>query len=408
MLHTRYSTVEPSPIERERRVGAANYSPLPVVIAHGRDTRLWDVEGREYLDFISAYSAVNHGHLHPRLVAAARRQLEDIAVTSRALHAAALAPFLEEVCRASGFSRALPMNTGAEAVETAIKAARRWAYRVKGVAPDAAEILVARNNFHGRTTTVIGFSSEDAYRAGFGPFGGGFRHFDFGDMASLESGLTPGTCAVLVEPIQGEAGVILPPEGFLRAVRQWCDRHGLLLLLDEIQTGLGRTGRMFAFEHEGVRPDGIVLGKALGGGIVPVSAFVANSELMDVFDPGSHGSTFGGNPLAAAVGLEALRVIEEEGLAERSAELGAHMLARLRGMGSALIQEVRGRGLWAGIDLDPARVSARAVSERLATHGVLAKETRARTLRLAPPLTITRADLDYAVDQLEATLAEFD
>lgn len=393
-------------IERERRVCAGNYLSLPVVVERARGARVWDADGNAYLDFIGAYSAVSHGHLHPRLVEALQRQLGRVAVTSRAVHASALAPFLEALCRVSGFARVLPMNTGAEAVETAIKAMRRWAYRVKGVERGGAEILVANDNFHGRTTTIVGFSTQEAYRDDFGPFAPGFRHFEFGDMASMEAALTPRTCGVLMEPIQGEAGVIIPPDGYLRAVREWCDRHGLLLVLDEIQSGLGRTGRMFAYEHEGIRPDGLILGKALGGGLLPVSAFLADEALMGMFDAGSHGSTFGGNPLAAAVGLEALRVIEDEGLVERSAELGTYLLAELRALPSDLVVGVRGRGLWAAIEIDSRRVSARAVADRLAEHGVLAKDTHEAVLRLAPPLTIARADLEWALERLAATLAE--
>jgi ornithine--oxo-acid transaminase len=395
-------------IAREGRVCAGNYAPLNVVAERACGARIWDAEGNCYLDFIGAYSALSHGHLHPRVVEALRRQLERVAVTSRALHAAALAPFLEELCRISGFERALPMNTGAEAVETAIKAVRRWAYRVKGIACGEAEILVARNNFHGRTTTLAGLSTQEDYRADFGPFAPGFRHFVFGDLGSMEAALNRGTCAVLMEPIQGEAGVIIPPCGYLRAVREWCDRHGLLLILDEIQSGLGRTGRMFAYEHERIRPDGLVLGKSLGGGLLPASAFLADEPLMSMFDAGSHGSTFGGNPLAAAVGLEALRVIEEEGLVQRSAELGEHLLGRLRGLRSGLLRDVRGKGLWAAMELDARGITARAFAQRLAARGVLVKDTHGTVVRLSPPLTIQRDDLDWAIDRVAATLAELE
>lgn len=396
---------ERAAIERERQVCARNYDPLPIVIERGEDVWLYDTGGRRYLDFMSAYSAVAHGHRHPRLVAVAQAQLGRVCVTSRAFHNDRLGPFLEELCRLSGFQRALPMNTGAEAVETAIKAARRWGYRVKGIAPDRAAILVARNNFHGRTTTIVGFSSDPSTRAGFGPFDGGFRLFDFGDPASLEAVAGDDVCAVLVEPIQGEAGVIVPPEGWLRALRDWCDRHHVLLILDEVQSGLGRTGRSFAFEHESIRPDAIVVGKALGGGIVPVSAFVADAALMDVFEPGSHGSTFGGNPLAAAVGLEALRVLQEEQLAERSAVLGRHLLARLRAIAGARPIAVRGRGLWAGFDLHGSGIDAHAFVERLAQHGVLTKEAH-NAIRIAPPLTITKAQLDWGLDRVAEVLDE--
>ncbi len=394
-------------IALERAVCAANYAPIPVVVESAEDVWIRDVEGRRYLDFMSAYSAASHGHRHPRLVAAAIAQINRVSITSRAFYSDTLGPFLTELCRLSGLARALPMNSGAEAVETAIKAARRWAYRVRGIEPDRAVILVAEGNFHGRTSTIVGFSSEPAYRDGFGPFAPAFRHFRFGDIASLDAVHDDTVCAVLVEPIQGEAGIVVPPEGWLRALRQWCDRHGVLLLLDEVQSGLGRTGRMFAFEHEGVRPDGLILGKALGGGIVPVSAFLADETVMGVFEPGSHGSTFGGNALAAAVGLEALRVLQDEQLSQRSAVLGRHLLRRLHELAAGRSIEVRGRGLWAGVDLRHAGVDARRVVERLAQHGVLSKETHETVIRIAPPLTITRADLDLGIDRLAEVLDSF-
>lgn len=395
-------------IELERRVAAANYDPLPVVLSQGRGEWLTDVDGRRYLDFMSAYSAVSHGHAHPRLVRTLTEQAQRVAVTSRAYHSDTLGPFLERLTRLTGLDRALPANGGAESVETAIKAARRWGYRFKGIAADRANIVVARGNFHGRTTTIVGFSTEPAYRADFGPFAPGFKHFEFGDIESLAAAIDENTCAVLIEPIQGEAGIVVPPDGFLRAARRLCDERGVLLILDEIQSGLGRTGRWFAFQHEGIRPDGVILGKALGGGLLPVSAFVARHDVMRVFEPGSHGSTFGGNPLAAAVGLEALRVIEDEGLVARSAALGAHLLARLRAIDSTLIVDVRGRGLWAGVELDARRVSARRVVERLAERGVLSKETHETVIRFAPPLTIAREALDWGLDVFVETLHEFE
>ena len=396
----------PSLVERERAVCARNYAPVPVVVERALDVWVWDVEGRRYLDFMSAYSAVSHGHRHPRLVAAATAQMGKVCVTSRAYHSDTLAPFLETLCRLAGLERALPMNTGAEAVETAIKAARRWGHRVKGIAPDRAVIVVADGNFHGRTTTIVGFSSEAEYRRDFGPFAAGFAHFRFGDLASLEAAITPETCAVLIEPVQGEAGIVVPPAGWLRDVRALCDRHRVLLILDEVQSGLGRTGRTFAFEHDGIRPDGLILGKALGGGLLPVSAFLADSALMDVFEPGSHGSTFGGNALAAAVGLEALRVLHDEQLAERSAVLGRHLLRRLSDFPAAWRVHVRGLGLWAGVDLCDSGADARRVVERLAERGVLSKETHGTVIRIAPPLTITLADLDWGIDQLRDAIAE--
>ncbi|WP_332813052.1 ornithine--oxo-acid transaminase [Ramlibacter sp.] len=385
----------------EARYGAHNYQPVPVVVARALDCLVWDVEGREYIDMMGAYSAVSHGHLHPRLVAAARAQLERVAVTSRAYYGDTLGPFLARLCSLAGFDRALPMNTGAEAVETAIKCARRWGYRIKGIPDGQAEILVARGNFHGRTSTIVGFSSEPEYRAGFGPFAPGFRHFDFGDMGSVRAAAGPNTCAVLVEPIQGEAGVVVPPPGFFRELRDWCTHHRVLLVDDEVQAGLGRTGRWFAFEHEGIRPDALVLGKALGGGLLPVSAFLADEEVMGVFDPGSHGSTFGGNALAAAVALEGLRVLQEERLVERAAELGPYLMQSLQDVQRAarpLIRDVRGRGLWVGVDIDPAHGSARALVEQLARRGVLSKETHETVIRFAPPLTIAPALIDRAVD----------
>jgi ornithine--oxo-acid transaminase len=396
-------------IGKEARYGARNYQPVPVVVDRAKDCLVWDVEGREYIDMMSAYSAVSHGHLHPRLVAAAHRQLERVAVTSRAYHGTTLGPFLEKLCTIAGFERALPMNTGAEAVETAIKCARRWGYRSKGIADGKAEILVARGNFHGRTSTVIGFSSEAEYRADFGPFAPGFAHFDFGDMDSVRAATTANTCAVLVEPIQGEAGVIVPPAGFFAQLREWCDRNNILLIIDEVQAGLGRTGKWFAFEHEGIRPDALILGKALGGGLLPVSAFLADARVMDVFNPGSHGSTFGGNALAAAVALEALNVIEDEQLVARSAELGAYLHQCLRDVmaeSGGLIRDVRGRGLWVGVDIEPAHATARDLVERLAAHGVLSKETHDTVIRFAPPLTITPALIDQAVERFRAVVLE--
>ena len=388
-------------IAKEARFGARNYQPVAVVVERALDCLVWDVEGREYIDMMGAYSAVSHGHLHPRIVAAAQRQLGRVAVMSRAYHGTTLGPFLEKLCTMSGFERALPMNSGAEAVETAIKCARRWGHRVKGIADGQAEILVARQNFHGRTSTIVGFSSEPEYRAGFGPFAPGFRHFDFGDMASVRAATGGNTCAVLIEPIQGEAGVIVPPPGFFKELRAWCTDNDILLIDDEVQAGLGRTGKLFAFEHEGIRPDALILGKALGGGLLPVSAFLADARVMDVFNPGSHGSTFGGNALAAAVALEALRVLEDERLVERSAEMGGYLIARLRAvqaLAPGLIRDVRGRGLWIAVDIDPAQASARELVERLATAGVLSKETHETVIRFAPPLTITADLIDRAVD----------
>lgn len=398
-------------IRLESEVAAPNYQPIPVVLQSGRGEWLFDVDGRRYLDLMSAYSAVSHGHAHPRLVKALTDQAAQVAVTSRAYYSTVLGAFMEHLtglCElSSGKGKALPSSGGAEAVETAIKAARRWGYRVKGIASDRAEIAVARGNFHGRTTTIVGFSTEESYRADFGPFSAGFRHFDFGDIESLKAAINEDTCAVLLEPIQGEAGIVVPPDGFLREVRALCDERRVLMILDEIQSGLGRTGRWFAYQHEGIRPDALILGKALGGGLLPVSCVVGIPEMMDVFEPGSHGSTFGGNPLAAAVGLESLRVIEDEGLVARSAALGAHMLARLQSIASPLIRQVRGRGLWVGVELEPS-VSARDVVERLAECGVLTKDTHGTVIRFAPPLTISRDALDWGIDVFADTLRQFE
>lgn len=399
------TSINSDTIAVEKRWCAQNYKPLPVVIARAEGVWMWDADGKRYLDMMAAYSAVNTGHGHPRILSALAEQAGKVAVISRAFYSDKLGSFLERLCRLTGLDGACPMNTGAEAVETAIKAARRWAYRVKGVAADQAEILVADGNFHGRTTTIVGFSSEPAYRDGFGPFAPGFRIVPFGDADAMEAAITPNTAAILVEPIQGEAGIIVPPDGYLRRLREICDRHNVLLILDEIQSGLGRTGHWFAHQHEGIRPDGLCLGKALGGGVMPVSAFVARRDVIDMFGPGSHGSTFGGSPLAAAVGLAALDTIADEGLVERSAELGAHMIARLRGIDSKAITAVRGRGLWVGVEIDPAIATARHVCELLMEQGVLSKETHDTTIRFAPPLVITRPELDWAIDRFAAVLS---
>jgi ornithine--oxo-acid transaminase len=391
-------------MELENRHSAPNYAPLPVMLSRGRGSYLWDTDGRRYIDMMSAYSAASHGHAHPRILAVLGEQARQLAVPSRAYYSDRLGPFLAEITRLTGLDAALPMNTGAEAVETAIKAARRWGYRVKGIPRDRAEIIVAAGNFHGRTTTITSFSCEPDYRDGFGPFTPGFRIVPFGDLDAMERAITPETAAVLVEPIQGEAGVIVPPAGWLAGVRQLCDLHRVLLIVDEVQSGLGRTGTWFAFERDNIRPDGVVLGKALGGGVLPVSAFVGSRELMDVFTPGSHGSTFGGNPLAAAVGLEALRVIADEGLVDRSRVLGAHMLERLRAIRSPVLKDVRGRGLWAGAEIDPRFATARQACLALLEKGVLSKETHHTVVRLAPPLVITRDDLDTAIDNFAEVL----
>lgn len=393
-------------IELENEYCAHNYHPLPVVLVKGAGAYVWDNQGKRYLDMMSAYSAVSHGHCHPRLVTTLMDQAQRLGIVSRAFHSDRLGPFLEKLCQVAGQERALPMNSGAEAVETALKAARKWAYKVKGVARDRAEIIACEGNFHGRTVAIVGMSSEPQYRDGFGPFAPGFKLVPFGNAAALEAAITSNTAAFLVEPIQGEGGIIVPPPGYLAECARICKKHNVLLICDEIQTGLGRTGTTLAVQHEGVVPDGLVLGKALGGGLLPVSAFLARREVMDVFTPGDHGSTFGGNPLAAAVGLEALRVFEDEHLARRAAELGSWFMTELRDRANELVIDVRGRGLLIGMEIDPARCAARTVAERLMEHGVLSKETHHIVLRFAPPLVVTHAQLQEALHAIITVLTE--
>ena len=387
----------------ENEWGAHNYHPLDVVVERGQGPCLYDVNGTRYLDCLSAYSAVNQGHCHPRILAAMHEQASRVTLTSRAFRNEQLPLFCQELARFCGMDAVLPMNTGAEAVETAIKAARRWGYRVKGIPEGCAEIIVCENYFHGRTTTIIGFSSEPSYRDGFGPFTPGFVTVPFADAGAIEAAITPNSCAVLLEPIQCEAGILIPPAGYLADVAAVCRRNGILLLADEIQTGLGRTGRRFACDHESVKPDAYILGKALSGGCYPVSAFVTRQEVMDVFDPGSHGSTYGGNPLGCAIARAALAVIEEEQLAERSAELGGWFLEQLRTIRHSRIREIRGRGLLVGIELT---VAARPFCEALMHHGLLCKETHDRVVRLAPPLVIDRDELAWAVTQIRHAFEE--
>lgn len=385
--------------------GAHNYSPLPVVLHRGSGVHLWDVAGRKYLDMMSAYSAVSLGHGHPRILATLNSQAATLAVTSRAFYNDRLPPLLKRLCELTGMDEVLPANTGLEAVETALKAARKWAYKVKGVAADQAEIIACHGNFHGRSIAIVGMSSEPQYRDGFGPFPPGLRRIPYGDPAALEAAITAQTAAFLVEPVQGEGGIIVPPAGYLAECARICRERNVLLICDEVQTGLGRTGRILACEHENVVPDGVILGKALGGGVLPISAFVAKRHVTQVFAPGDHGSTFGGNPLAAAVALEALDVIVSERLAARAAELGSYFLERLRAIDSPLIREVRGLGLLIGVDLDPARTNARIVCERMLERGVLSKDTHGTVVRFAPPLVATRADIDQAVATLASVLA---
>jgi ornithine--oxo-acid transaminase len=379
---------------------AHNYQPLPVVIAEAEGAWVTDVDGRRYLDLLAAYSAINFGHRHPRLVAAARRQLDRVTLVSRAFEHDQFGPFCAELAALAGLEMVLPMNTGAEAVETGIKTARKWGYEVKGVPADQAVIVAFEGNFHGRTTTIISFSTDEDSRASFGPFTPGFTVVPYGDLDALAAAMDDRVVGVLVEPIQGEAGVLVPPPGFLAGVREICWAHGALMIADEIQSGLGRTGTTFACEHEDVVPDMYLLGKALGGGIVPVSAVVSSSEILGVFRPGQHGSTFGGNALACAVGREVIAMLATGEFQERSAKLGAHMHGRLSALPESAVREVRGRGLWAGVEF--ASLPGREACERLAARGVLAKDTHGTTIRLAPPLVITEDDLDLALDAVEA------
>ena len=389
----------------EAEYGAHNYKPLDVVISRGEGVWLWDVEGRRYLDCLSAYSAVNQGHCHPRIVGALVDQARRLTLTSRAFRNDQLGLFYEEVCQLTGSHAVLPMNTGVEAVESALKVARKWGYEVKGVAAGAAEIIVCAGNFHGRTLSVVSFSTDPLSTAGFGPFTPGFRIVPFGDEAALEAAITDNTVAVLVEPIQGEAGVIIPPAGYLSAVRAACTRHDVILILDEVQTGLGRTGKLLAEQHEGIEADLTVIGKALSGGVYPVSAVLSNKEVLGVLKPGEHGSTFGGNPLACAVARMALKVLIEEGMAENAARQGERMMAALREIKSGAVRDVRGRGLMIAVELHPEAGGARRYCEALRERGLLCKETHDHTIRVAPPLVITAAETDWAAEQFAAVLA---
>ena len=392
----------------EAQYCAHNYLPLAVVLTRGEGVFVWDENGKKYLDMMSAYSAVSHGHAHPRLVSVVNKQVANLTIVSRAFHTDRLGPFLQRICQLTGQDMALPMNTGAEAVETAIKAARKWAYTVKGVTPGKVEIIACSGNFHGRTMAAVAMSDEPQYQDGFGPFPPGFRIVEYGSLDSLRAAINENTAALIIEPIQGEGGIVLPPPGYLKAAEMLCREHNVLLICDEIQTGLGRTGKLLACDHEGVKPDGLILGKALGGGILPVSMFLARREVMEVFTPGDHGSTFGGNPLAAAVGLEALNILIEDELAERSAERGDYLLRKLRRLDSPLIKEVRGRGLFIGIEIDPTVASAREICELLMVRGLLSKETHETVVRLAPPLVISEAEIDWAMVQITAVLTELE
>lgn len=388
----------------ETQYGAHNYKPLDAVITKGKGVWLEDVEGKKYMDFLAAYSAVNQGHCHPRLIKAMEKQAARLALTSRAFRNDQLPLLAKELCELTGYEMMLPMNSGAEAVETAIKAARKWGYKIKGVADDKAEIIVCDGNFHGRTITIITFSPEKQYRDGFNPLTPGFKMIPFGDADALERTITPNTVAFLVEPIQGEGGVVVPPDGFLMKSKQICEKNNVLFIADEIQSGLGRTGKMFACEHEGVKADMVTIGKALSGGMYPVSATLASQEIMNVFSPGDHGSTYGGNPLACAIAREALKIIVDEKLCERAAELGDYLMERLRKIKSPHVDFYRGKGLWVGIVLKKEASGARRFCEALKGLGLLAKETHVNIIRLAPPLVITKKEIDWALERIEQAL----
>ena len=392
-------------IRLEETYGAHNYHPLDVVIERARGVWVWDVEGNKYLDFLAAYSAVNQGHCHPKIIAALKAQADRVTLTSRAFRNDQLGPLCAELCNLTGYKRFLPMNSGAEAVETAIKAARKWAHTVKGMPEDRGEILVFEGNFHGRTTTIVGFSSDEQYRKGFGPFTPGFRLLPYGDFQAVEKTVSPETIAILIEPIQGEGGIVSPPVGFLRRLRELATANRVLLAVDEIQSGLGRTGKLFCFEHEGVRPDIVIIGKALGGGCMPISGILADDEVMGVFHPGDHGSTFGGNPLACAVARAAIKVLLEEGLVENSARLGEYFIGKLKALKSKYIKEVRGKGLWIGVELTADAGGARRFCEAFQQQGLLCKETHVNIIRFAPPLVITREEIDWAMERIARVLA---
>jgi ornithine--oxo-acid transaminase len=395
-------------MQLEAQYCAHNYHPLPVVLTRGEGVFVWDEDGKKYLDMMSAYSAVSHGHANPRLVKLVQEQVARLNIVSRAFHSDRLGPFLARACQLTGMDMALPMNTGAEAVETAIKAARKWAYTVKGVADDKAEIIGCDGNFHGRTIAAVAMSDEPQYQEGFGPFPPGFLNVEYGNIDALANAINDNTAAFIVEPIQGEGGIVIPPEGYLRAAAELCRERNVLLIMDEIQTGLGRTGKLLACQHEDVSPDGLILGKALGGGILPVSMFLARRDVMEVFTPGDHGSTFGGNPLAAAVGLEALNILVDDKLAENSARMGRYLLDELEKIDSPVVREVRGRGLFIGLEIDPEFASARAICEALMERGLLSKETHQTVVRLAPPLVIGKAELDWAICQIREVIAGID
>ncbi len=393
-------------IDLEAQYSAQNYLPLPVVLSQGRGVYLWDIEGKKYIDMMSAYSAVSHGHCHPKLVQALNDQAKKLAVISRAFYSERLGVFLKKACTLTGFDRALPMNSGTEGVETAIKAARKWGYTFKGIPQNEAEIIVCEGNFHGRSTTIVSFSSERQYRFGFGPFTPGFKIIPYNDPIALENSITPNTAAFLVEPIQGEAGIRIPTPGYLKKCEEICKKNNILFLIDEIQTGLGRTGKLLACQHDNATPDGIILGKALGGGLLPISLFLSRKAVMDVFTPGDHGSTFGGNPLAAAVGLAALETLIDESLIENSKVLGEYFLNKLLTLNHSIIKEIRGRGLFIGIEIECQEITARDICLKLMERGLLTKDTHSTIIRLAPPLIINQEQIDEAFTVIEEVLKE--
>jgi len=399
-------SVTQSYIDLENEFGANNYKPLDVVLARGQGIWVWDVEGNKYLDMLASYSALNQGHCHPRILTALIEQAQKLTLVSRAFRTDQLGLFYKEICEMTHSRNVLPMNTGAEAVETAIKTARKWGYKIKEIPDGMAEIIVCANNFHGRTTTIVGFSSEQQYRDGFGPFAPGFITIPFGDAEALEWAITPNTVAFLVEPIQGEGGIIVPPSGYLKKVRKICDRHNVLLILDEIQTGLGRTGKLFAEEYDGIESDLTAVGKALSGGVYPVSAVLSRKDILDVFKPGDHGSTFGGNPLACAVARSALKVIKDENLIENSLFMGHYLKESIKLIPSPYVKEVRGMGLLIGVELKKSAGGARKFCEALMEKGILCKETHKHVIRFAPPLIITKKDIDWALDRIESVLMQ--
>ena len=388
-------------IKKESIFGPDNYKPLPVVLSRAKGVWAWDVNEKKYLDMMSGYSAVSHGHAHPELLRVFHEQSSKLSLTSRAFYTDTLGPYLEKITKMSGFEMCLPMNSGAEAVETAIKSSRRWAYRTKKVEPEKAEIIVAEGNFHGRTTTIISFSTDENSRHDFGPHTPGFVTVKYGCSKSLEAAINKNTAAVLIEPIQGEAGIVVPPENYLPEVRDICSKHNVLMILDEIQSGLGRTGKLFAFQHSNVQPDGLILGKALGGGFMPVSCFLSSEEVLHWMNPGSHGSTFGGNPLAAAIAKRSIELLEEDGLIENSRIMGDYFKESLLNLNSKIIKEIRGKGLWLGVEIDPDFVSGKDLSKMCLDAGILCKETHETTIRYAPPLVISKEELDWGIDKIK-------